>query len=49
MHSLTFLHKKFKEQLPNIHKIRLESFMTVGKSALMEKYRFILFYIKVFW
>jgi Transposase DDE domain len=36
MHSLTLLHKNFEEQLPNVHKVRLKSLMTVCQSALMD-------------
>ena len=41
MHSLTLLHKNFEAQLPNVHKVRLASLMTVCKSALMDSKLFL--------
>ena len=41
MHSLTLLHKNFEAQLPKVHKVRLESLMTVCKSALMDSKLFL--------
>lgn len=41
MHSLALLHKNFEEQLPNVHKVRLKSLMTVCQSALMDSKLFL--------
>ncbi len=41
MHTLTLLHKNFEAQLPNVHKMRLESLMTVCQSALMDSKLFL--------
>ena len=41
MHIVTLLHKKFEEELPHVHKMRLKSLMTVCKSALMDSQLFL--------